>query len=343
MKRKKIEDYSDMRESSTVFRKVLDLICKPNNTTHVAIAFLAVAFGFALNSLERMPLFHYKAPFGFLLYIILAYAIKYFKRKSNDILMEFTGDPNLFRCQKKYTKRVNSNCNFFFCFLACAYFVIISFSLDFIKFNYIGIYSAIGLCVVVFGAFIVFQQYIYILLLEYDISKISPNNYYQIIPERTRWLQLLEVLSSVYRDIFILAGSLFVLLFILFSPINSIQVLFQDTLSSPLFIPLLCTWIIILTAIVAMIPFSSFIRYRLLTKICNNLTSQSIESYNNLLKATTNANRLIYMDIMLKLNEKKYTVQRSYAWLVPIFASLVNASSVLISTVADLKELGLFP
>jgi hypothetical protein len=48
------------------------------------------------------------------------------------------------------------------------------------------------------------------------------------------------------------------------------------------------------------------------------------------------------MDIILRMYDRKYILRKSYSWIVPAFVSLVNFSSVLISTIVDLKELGLF-
>jgi hypothetical protein len=325
-----------------MFQKTLDVLCKPNKVIHFVIASIAVIIGFFFNSFEEMPLFLFKAPFGFFLYIILTYAIYYLKNKNAEIIIEFTGDPQLVKCQKKYTERSSSNSNYILCIVACIYFTSISIILGFVKMNLIGVYSLIGLCYIVFAAFIVFQQFIYILLLAYDVSRICPGNYYELLPERTSWLQLLEAFSRVYRNVFIIAGSLFILLFIVFSPVNSIRILFQDTFSSSLFLPLLCTWVIILFAIVIMIPFSSFIRYRLIRQIYDNLASQSIENYNKQYRSSTNTKKLIYMDIILRMYDRKYVLRKSYSWIVPAFVSLVNFSSVLISTIVDLRELGLF-
>lgn len=193
---------------------------------------------------------------------------------------------------------------------------------------------------VVFVAFIIFQQYMYILFLLYNISKISPGRFYELIPERTEWFDLLENFSNICRNLFIILGSLFVLLFILFSPVNSVQIIFQEKFLSYKFIPLLCTWIIIFVAIVFMIPFSSFVRNNLLQRIYRNLVTQSIENYNRLYeKENKSNNKLLYMDIILRLNDRKYILQNSYAWIIPVLVSVTNFTSIFISIIVDLKEL----
>ena len=342
-KKKKIEVLIKIKMTikMTIFEKVLRTICILNNKTHCAIAMFAVGLGFIFNYFDEMPLFWLKALFGFFLYSILSYSIKYIEKKKKDIAMELTGDPKLVKCQISYTTKTKSNYNFILCIIACIYFPSISIILGFVKINLIGIYSLIGLVCVVFNAFIVFQQYICILLLLYDISKISPGNFYELLPERTGWFNFLESFSNIYRNIFIVLGSLFTMLFIVFSPINSIEIIFYEKFTSNQYIPLLCTWIIILVAIFFMIPYSSFVRHRLLRKIYNNLTAQSIANYNHLFNSSTDDNKAIYMDVIFRINDRKYKLQNSYAWVIPVIVSIANFSSVIISTIVDLKEIGI--
>lgn len=325
----------------TLYRKLIRIICKPNKRTHFLIAILAVGLGLFFNMLDKMPLFLFKAFLGFVLYLILVYTIKYIEKKNNNIKIELTGDPQLMKCQLNYFKRSNSNSNFIICVIACIYFTVISLILGFVEINSIGIYSLIALVCVVFFAFIIFQHYIFLLFLLHDISKISPEKFYELIPERTQWFNLLEKFSDICRNIFIVLGSLFILLFIIFSPVNSIQIIFQEQFSSFQYIPLLCTWIIILGAIVFMIPFSSFIRSNLLKKTYKNLVSQSINNYNHLYELSQNDSKLLYMDIILRLNDRKYILETSYTWIIPIIVSITNFSSVIISIIVDLKDIGL--
>lgn len=223
--------------------------------------------------------------------------------------------------------------------MACIYFVVISVMLEFVDINLIGIYSLFALSCVVFFAFIIFQYYIFFLLLMIDISSIKPGKYYEIIPERTEWFNLLEEFSNVFRNIFIVSGSSFILLFLLFSPVNSIQIIFLEKLASYKFLPLLFTWIIILIAIVFMIPFSSYISSSLLRKIHDNLVAQSIKKYNQLYRESSIENKLIYIDVMYRINDHRYALRNSFTWVLPLIVSITNFVSLIISIINDLKEL----
>lgn len=326
-------------KKTTLFRKLINAICKPSKKAHFLIAIFVVIVGVILNEFDKMPLFGIKVFLGFALYLTLSYTIIYIDKKNNELKIELTGDPQLAKCQFNYTEKTNSNLNFILCFMACIYFIFISIVLGFVKINLIGIYSLLALFYVVFLAFIVFQQYISILFLLHSISKISPSKYYELIPERTAWFSLLEKFSNICRNLFIILGTFFILLFLIFSPVNSIQIIFEERSSSPQFISLLCTWIIILVAIVFMIPISSFFRRNLLQKIYKNLITQSIENYNQLY--TQCGNNIIYMDIILRLNDRKYILQNSYTWVIPLIVSITNFASIIISIIADLKDLQL--
>lgn len=329
------------KKKTTLFRKSVKIISKPSKLVHFFIATFAVGMGFIFNAFGEMPLFWLKALFGFALYLILSYTIIYIEEKNNKLTFELTGDPQLAKCQDDYTKKTNSNFNFILCFIACIYFVAISIIFGFVKINPIGVYSLFALSCVVFCAFIVFQQYIFILFLLHDISKISPGKFYELIPERTEWFNLLEIFSNICRNIFIVLGSLFILLFIIFSPVNSIQIIFQENFLSSQFILLLCTWIVILFAIVFMVPFSSFVRSILLKKIYKNLISQSIESFNRMYETSKSDSKIIYMDIILRLNDRRYILQNSYTWVIPVVVSITNFASIIISIIVDLKDLKL--
>lgn len=330
-------------EKSTLFQTVVKAISCQRKLVHFFIVTLFVILGFIFNAIYKMPMFGIKVLFVFALDIFLFYTIIYIEKKSKDLKIELTGDPQLAKCQYDYEKKINSNSNFILCFWACIYFVTISILLGFVEMNLLGIYCLLALAFVVFEAFIVFQQYIFILSLLYSVSNISPGNFYEIIPEKTDWFKLLESFSNNCRNMFIILGSLFIILFVSFSPLNSIQIIFQEGFSDPMFIPLLCTWIIILFAIVFMIPFSSFVRSALLKKIYNNLITQSIENYNRMFaKASNGVNKIVYMDIILRLCDRSYVLQNSYTWVVPLIVSIVNFSSIVISIVADLKDLNFF-
>lgn len=346
-KKKKINPLKELlakkpqEKQMSLFRNCVNVICTPNKLVHFFIAIFAVGLGFLFNAFDKMPFFWLKGFLGFVLYMALSYTIKYLDEKDKEIVFELTGDPQLVKCQVNYTKRINSNCNFILCFVACIYFVTISIILGFVKINPIGIYSLFALTCVVFFAFIIFQHYISILFLLHDISKISPGNYYELIPERTEWFNLLETFSNICRNIFIILGSLFIILFIIFSPVNSVQIIFQGNFSSPQFLPLVCTWIIILIAIVSMVPLSSFTRKLFLGKIHKNLISQSIKNYNEMYKASEGDVKIAYLDIIFRLNDRKYTLQGSYTWILPLIVSITNFSSVIISILADLKDLNM--
>lgn len=325
-----------------LFAKMVALISKPQKQIHFIIALFAVILGFVFNALGEMSLFWLKGIFGFVLYIILSFTIKYITEKNKELEMELTGDPFLSKCQLLYQKKINSNYNFILCVLAGIYFVNISIILGFVQFNAIGIYSLIALAFVVFCAFIIFQYYIYLLTLMYNLSKIKPNNYFELIPERTKWFDLLVTFSNTSRNIFILLGTIFILLFILFSPLNSIQIIFQEGMTSSKFLPLLITWIIILIAIIFMVPFTSLVRSTLLKKIHKNMTAQSITIYNNLFKTSDNNLKSVYMNIIFRLNDSKLTLKNSFSWIFPLIVTITNYASLIISIISDLKSLDLF-
>lgn len=227
---------SNQVEQVTLYKNLVKIISKPTKLVHFFIAIFATVSGFVLNAFNEMPMFWLKGLFGFGLYILLTSTIIYIKDKNKEIVFELTGDPNLTKCRTNYTKRISSNYNFLLCFVACIYFVAVSLILGFVKINLIGIYSLLALSCVVFFAFIIFQYYISVLILLRDISKIHPENYYELIPERTEWFHLLETFSNTCRNIFIILGMLFILLFIIFSPVNSIQIIFQEKFSSFMFL-----------------------------------------------------------------------------------------------------------
>ncbi|MDR1018476.1 MAG: hypothetical protein LBM02_07210 [Lachnospiraceae bacterium] len=334
----------DEHKSISIFRKVLKIISKPHKRTHLMIALFASILGFILNSFDEMELFGIKVSVGVFLYLLLFYAIKFLMKQNDKLKIELSGDPNLSYASAIYFKRINRNLNFIPCFIASSYFVIISVILGFVKINFVGVYSLLALACVVFAAFIVFQQYIYILLLLNSIAaiqKTNENGYDKLMPDRTCWFLFLERISYVYRNRFIIVGSLFIILFTLFSPVNTIEIVFYDKFLSEQYLPLLFSWVIILVAIVLMIPASSIIRYVLLHKIYNNLTEQSINLYQKLydMESRITVKKSEYLEIIYHIYDRKYKLSDSYAWIIPSLFSLINFASVIISMMADWKDI----
>lgn len=325
---------------TTVYSYVTKLICEPNIAVHVVIAIIAVIIGFFLNSFDKMPLFWIKGLFGFVIYLVLSYIIRYTEQINQQLQNELTGDPLLSKCQMKYSKKIHSNCNIILCIISCVYFSTISVYLAFVKFSPIGIYSVFALVIIVFMAFMIFQSYIHVIFLLYSISKIKSEKVLELFPEETKWFNSLEELSGKCRNYFIILGSLFILLFLVFSPVNSIQIIFWDGVANRMFLPLLGTWIIILVAIVFMIPFSSFARGLLLHRIYDNLVTQSLNNYKGLYEKCSEEHKIVYIDIMFRIKDRKYKLRSSSAWVIPVLASLFNFTSVLLSILSDLKSIG---
>lgn len=90
-----------------------------------------------------------------------------------------------------------------------------------------------------------------------------------------------------------------------------------------------------------MVPLSSFIRSTFLNKIYKNLMSQSIENYSIMYKTSEGDTKVAYMDIIFRLNDRKYVLQNSYTWVLPLLVSIANFSSVIISILVDLKDLNI--
>ena len=151
--------------NATLFKKIVKVISGTSKLIHFYIATSAVGIGFIFNAFDEMPVFWIKGLFGFILYIILSHTIMYIEKKNCELKKELTGDPQLAKCQEDYAKRIYSNSNFVLCIISCIYFVTISIVLGFVVMNPIGIYSLFALACVVFLAFIIFQQYLYILFL----------------------------------------------------------------------------------------------------------------------------------------------------------------------------------
>lgn len=325
---------------------VIRCLTKCSMINHAILAFCLTAFGFVLNQFGKMDLFFIKGPIGFLLYIFLICSLKIFVTQNEEIDKALSGDPELTIAKRKYLKRVYSDWNYIVTAIAIIYFVSISLKLKFVFVNLIGIYSLIGLGVVVFFGFIIYQEYIYLMILLRDLSKIKDNNatpYYDPLPERTEWLTIIAAFSQKIRYLAIAIGTLFTVLFVIFSPINSIDILFNQGSSSALFWPLATTWLIIFFLIVLMIPLSGIIRSYYLNQIYNRLKEKAINTYKSVFSAVPDSDKAFYLDILWRIHESKFHFDNSFSWLLPSIASVLNFSVVIVSLLSQLKELGITP
>ena len=326
------------------FNTLLDLLMNLKHKTHIIAVIIAVIIGFELNFLVNKPmeLFPFKAFLGFCIIESLLTALIFLKKKNSELKTEMTGDPMLVKCKTVYFNRIKSNRNYILNFIASTYFVIIANQLGFVQLNYIGIYSLFGLFIVVFIAFIGFQQYLYILLLLYDISKISIDYYYELIPERTSWFQLVIKISNRYKNMFFITGTLFILLFIIFSPVNTVDIIFFQGLKSNKFIYLLLTWIIIFFAIIFLYPISSIMQSKIINKILENMKEKSISQYDSLMKQSIDYNKLIYMEIIRSIHNTDTIIKKSFSWVIPTVTTSLNFIAILLTIVQNLRALGYY-
>ena len=322
------------------FGNIVDKLSRIKTSIYILLALYAVILGFGFNFFDPMPLFIIKGPMGFLISTTLLFSLNYFRKKSEKLKFEMVGDPILFVSYKKFTKRSSSNFNYIFCFIMPIFFCLISIILKFVIMNPIGIYSLICLFPVVFLAFIVYQQYIYLLLLLWGLSRNESEMYNKLMPESTKWYKVIFEMSGNYKNLFFILGSFFVILFIIFSPYNTIEIIFFIGKTSEIFWPLLLSWIIIFFAIIVLFPVSAILRNFLLLRILQNMKSNSVEYYTELANKSRGINQILYIDIIGRVNKDTKLPQTVFSHFIPIVTTIVNFISIALTILVELKSLG---
>lgn len=327
--------------NKTMFYKINKLLASISIYYHILIAMFATSVGFVLNSIAPMELFVVKGPIGFLLYLFLVTAIKYFVQKNNELQIKLSGGASISIAKQNYLTRVNSNVNFIINVISILYFFTITLKLNFVDLNFIGIYSLIALAFVVFLAFTLYAQYIYFLMLLHELTQIKPGDYYEIIPERTEWLLFISDFSQKTRYYSIVIGTLFTVLFTVFSPVNSVDILINQRLTSNFFLPLLLTWLIIFFAVIVMIPISGLFRVYYLSQIHENLKTQAINGYKLKFISSKESNKLFYLEVIWKIHDSKLQFSNPFSWILPSIAATTNFIAVVVSSAINLKDLGI--
>lgn len=323
------------------FKSMLNYLSTVSKAKQLIIVPSGIIVGLVLNKINPMEMFIVKLLIGVLIFEILLRALNYLWKNIVVLNNELAGDPALSVCKKIYYKRINSNINYLLPIFSGLYFVVIAYELNFIKENLLGLYSLFALFIVVFIAFVAYQQYIYILILLYDFSGIEIKNYNNYIPEATRWFKRIILVSTKLKDSFFILATLFLMLYIIFSPNNTIDIIFNYGMESEMYIPLLITWIIIIITVIISFPILNHTRNLLINRIVLNMKEQSIEKYSELIKKSDNDCKVFYMNIILRMYERKKNIQDKNTWSIPVITTTLNLATIVLSIILDLKELNI--
>jgi hypothetical protein len=157
---------------------------------------------------------------------------------------------------------------------------------------------------------------------------------------KTKWFVKIEQLSNYYRNRFFILGTLMVIVFIIFSPSNTIEIILGGYGRYRVFLPIVLYWSIIIGLVILFLPITSKIRDSAIDRIITQFTETQAKEYEK--KALKSSADEVYKYLSTLEFIKTYSEcfeSKNNKKLVPIFTTALNFISIFIAMVSDLKDL----
>lgn len=309
---------------------ILNLVDRLKLQTQLGISFLLIIFGFILNYYFFMSLFLIKMLLVLGILNILIFAIRYFDVNIEEIFIEVAGDSVINANKKNFFNNIYSNSNIIISLIVGAYFVTISILLNFVQFNFLGLFALVALLVTVFVSILGYLINIYLIKFVWSLSKANISNYSTFYPANTRWLVLTSKLVNYSQNIFFVSGSMYIILFSLFSPTNTIEILSSPHNNLNIFIPLFLSWLIIIAAIIIAFPITLIIKNLSIRNIVENMKFRSIKEFEEKITYVSPEVQLGYAGIIKEIkNSDRYPFDKRTNLVIPYVTTLINLITVL--------------
>ncbi|MDW3196574.1 MAG: hypothetical protein R8G66_29630 [Cytophagales bacterium] len=215
----------------------------------------------------------------------------------------FVGDPVLSAERRKLKEAVYSKKNIWIGITIATFFVIISIILEFVTIDALGITSLTALFVSILLSIIGYMLFAHLLHFLVRLSSSDIEKYSRFYPAYTNWLVDITKNSAFYQNAFFIAGTMYVTLFTIHAPDDTLKILKTATFGNSSDLILTISWVIIILAVVVGFPVISYIRSRAIRNIVMNLKTKSSQYYENALKELKVEKQIEYIKIVKEIIE----------------------------------------
>lgn len=310
-------------------KTILKFIDKIRLSLQIAATIFFIILGLLLNHFYFMPFFLIKLLLVLSILNLLIHSIRYYNEIIENVFNEIAGDPILNANKEKFLVKVFSKSNILISSVVGIYFVTISVLLDFIDTNFLGYIALIILFVTVFISIIGYLINVYLINFIMNLSKSDITNYSTFYPANTRWLVTISKLTNYSQNVFFVSGSMYIVLFSLFTPTNTIDILSAPEKYFNVFVPLFFSWLIIVTAVILGFPVTLFIKNFALKSIVENLKYKSILEFEGRINYVDPEVQVGYVGIIKEIkHSEKYPFDRKANLVIPSMTTILNIITI---------------
>jgi hypothetical protein len=282
---------------------ILRFVGKLNNWMLVCGTLVILFFGLISNKYFPTNLFILKI---FLLLGILNILILSFRHYNRFIINDFiraSNDPVLSAEKLKMKKSVFANYNIVISLIVSLFFVIISIYLRFINFDITGYLFLVLLFITIFISIMGYMLNVHLVHFLYRLTNAEIEKYSKFYPAYTKWLINITKYSGTYQNSFFISGTLYVLLFTIHAPDDTLKILSFDKAYDLHDIILCISWIVIVSAVIIGFPITSYLKSKMIRNIVTNLKIKSSEYFETIVNKVEIDKQMDYIKLIKEIME----------------------------------------
>jgi hypothetical protein len=254
---------------------IFKFLANLNNRALFVITIVSFIVGFITNLYCPTSLFVIKFFLLLTIFNILILTLKHLDKFVIKDFLRASQDPILSAEKLKLKNGILSNYNIVISLFVSLFFIIVSIYLKFINFDITGYFSLVLLFITVFVSIIGQLSYIQIIHFFYRLNKSEEiEKYSKFNPAYSNWLIDITKSSATYQNAFFISGTLYLFLFSIHAPNETIRLFsFKEPYNSH-DIVLLAAWVVIILAVVIGFPLTTYLKSRMIRSIITNLKSK---------------------------------------------------------------------
>ena len=234
---------------------------------------------------------------------ILLFSAKHYNTFLVNDFLKSSIDPVLSAEKLKLKKSVFADYNIVISIIVSIFFVAISIYLRFVNFNITGVISLIMLFITIFVSIIGYMLYVHLIHFLYRLGSADIEKYSKFYPAYTTWLVDITKYSSIYQNSFFISGTLYVILFAVHAPSETLKLLSLGALHSLQDMILSISWLVIFLTVLIGFPLTSYLKNRMIKAIVTKLKIKSSEYYESIIDKVNIDKQLDYIKVIKEIME----------------------------------------
>lgn len=282
-------------------------------------------FGLIVNNYFPTDFFILKSILLLAILNILIFSLRHYNTHIVKEFIRTSEDPVLSAEKLKMKNGIFANYNIVISLILCVFFITVSIYLRFIHFDITGFFSLVLLFTTIFLSIIGYMLYVHQIYFLYRLSKADIEKYSKFYPAYTRWLVNITKFISSYQNAFFISGTLYVILFTIHAPNDTLRIFSFKSVYSNQDVVLLTAWIVIILAVLVGFPITSYLKSQIIRDIVSNLKIKSSEYYESVVDRVEISKQMDYIKLIKEIMESAdYPIKTRFNIFVSSTTMILN-------------------